>query len=221
MKNFSIVLIQRIITASILIVSFLITFFFLSPLVLSAFFIICLLYVLCCEWPYFFNHHSWQFWLIFPFYPLFPFILLILLNQNPEMRILLPIMIALTSSFDTGAYLTGSLIGTHKLVPRISPKKTWEGLCGGIIFCLFALLIICWYAGIQPTWNSVLCIAVITSLLALIGDLFESWLKRNAGIKDSGSLLPGHGGILDRFDSLLFVVFFFYFWKEYLISLFR
>jgi phosphatidate cytidylyltransferase len=212
---------RRIITASILIVSFLIAFFFLPPFVLSAFFIICMLYVLCYEWPRFFNHHSWQFWLIFPFYPLIPFILLILLNQNLEMRILLPIMIALTSSFDTGAYLTGSLIGTHKLIPHISPKKTWEGLGGGIIFCFLTLLIICWYAGTQPTGRSVILIAVITSLLALIGDLFESWLKRNAGIKDSGSLLPGHGGILDRFDSLLFVIFFFYFCKEYLISLFR
>lgn len=143
-----------------------------------------------------------------------------MLNQDTHTRLLLLIMIALTSTFDTGAYLTGSLIGKHLLVPKISPKKTWEGLCGGIIFCFTAIMIICWHQKTHPSLDDILIVTIITSALALFGDLFESWLKRKAGIKDSGSLLPGHGGLLDRFDSMLFVVLFFYWCKDYLMHIF-
>lgn len=115
---------------------------------------------------------------------------------------------------DTFAYLTGSLIGGKKLMPNVSPNKTISGSIGGIVWCV--LLSICTYlilnaigpinmafvnAGLQ-IWH-IAIISFIGSILAQCGDLFESFLKRKAGVKDSGKLLPGHGGILDRFDSYI------------------
>lgn len=105
-----------------------------------------------------------------------------------------------TWAADTVAYLVGSLIGRHKVAPRISPGKSWEGsLAGfGAAAAVVALLI-----GDGDT--AAVVVALGLGPVALAGDLFESWLKRRAGAKDSGGLLPGHGGILDRIDSLLFV----------------
>lgn len=103
---------------------------------------------------------------------------------------------------DTGAYLTGLLIGKHKLFPSVSPKKTWEGFFGGAILTL----ITGWLAGIYfvgyQDVNYVIY-ALIIIIFATLGDLVESLLKRNFNVKDSGSILPGHGGMLDRFDGVL------------------
>lgn len=104
---------------------------------------------------------------------------------------------------DTGAYITGKLFGKHKLFPRISPKKSWEGLAGGLLMAF----LVTWLS--KPLFPEIpglhlwiLCpIIVITGTF---GDLVESSWKRAAGVKDSGKLMPGHGGILDRFDSLIF-----------------
>lgn len=106
---------------------------------------------------------------------------------------------------DTGAFCVGSLIGKHKLIPKISPKKTIEGLLGGIAFTLLASIPVCHYVGVftQPQW---LIISLVTVIFATFGDLVESMVKRNAGVKDSGKMLPGHGGVLDRFDSTLLAV---------------
>ncbi len=110
---------------------------------------------------------------------------------------------------DTGAYLVGSQIGKHKLFPRISPGKTWEGFVGGVIFAIGSAFIFkyCfgeWYSNYSIT---VLCgMGLVVSLFATWGDLVESLVKRTLGVKDSGRLLPGHGGILDRIDSLLLVI---------------
>ena len=106
---------------------------------------------------------------------------------------------------DTMAYLVGSLIGKTPL-SKVSPKKTWEGSVGGIIFCI-VLMYFLWgrlaYA-IHDSMNMMFgIVAAIAAIAGVIGDLFESKLKRMAGVKDSGSLMPGHGGFLDRFDSLL------------------
>lgn len=103
---------------------------------------------------------------------------------------------------DSGAYCVGSLIGKHKMFPRVSPGKSWEGLAGGMAFALgagyvFALLVPAW-----PLWQWLL-IALTISVAGTLGDLMESLLKRSIGVKDSGKFLPGHGGVLDRFDSLL------------------
>jgi phosphatidate cytidylyltransferase len=106
---------------------------------------------------------------------------------------------------DTGAYVTGMMFGKHKLFPRISPKKTWEGLAGGTVFTLVASIWMNRLMGILEPADWIV-LAIIASVFGVYGDLTESLLKRNAGIKDSGNLIPGHGGILDRFDSILFVV---------------
>lgn len=107
---------------------------------------------------------------------------------------------------DTMAYIVGSLIGKTPF-SKISPKKTWEGTIGGIILCIgFAFLITFLFSieNIDPSTASI--IACIVAVTGTGGDLFESWLKRKAGVKDSGTLMPGHGGFLDRFDSLLFAI---------------
>lgn len=106
---------------------------------------------------------------------------------------------------DTGAYCAGSLLGRHKMFPRLSPKKSWEGFFGGLIFCLGASAAAC-YMNVYP-YNLLqwLGLGLVACVFSTWGDLFESLLKRNAGIKDSGKIIPGHGGILDRIDSLLFV----------------
>jgi len=121
-------------------------------------------------------------------------------------------------SFDTGAYITGKPFGKHKIVPLISPAKSWEGLAGGIIIATA----VCYFTGVYYTeltktdWYVMLLIIII---MGTAGDLFESVLKRITGVKDSGSLLPGHGGILDRFDSVFFSlpVFVIYYAIKYIL----
>ncbi|RLD51222.1 MAG: hypothetical protein DRI97_15975 [Bacteroidetes bacterium] len=105
---------------------------------------------------------------------------------------------------DTFAYVTGNLIGKHKLTPRLSPGKTWEGLMGGFLFTLLGGWII---FSITGAYNLGIWLALssLISAMSLWGDLFESGLKRKKSLKNSGEILPGHGGILDRFDSLFFV----------------
>ena len=110
---------------------------------------------------------------------------------------------------DTFAYLTGMMIGKHKLFERISPKKTWEGFCGGLVFSMivgFAFSLKYEYMS-SLQW---LLLAVVIVVSGTLGDLVESMLKRSLGCKDSGNFFPGHGGILDRFDSILLSVPFVY-----------
>jgi len=120
--------------------------------------------------------------------------------------------------YDTGAYIIGSFIGKHKIMEKISPEKSWEGLFGGwIISIVIALLV----ASIFPVLNRTdwLIIATIIVITGTLGDFVESKFKRNAGIKDTGKLLPGHGGILDRIDSVLLsvpFVFIFLLLRQYL-----
>ena len=106
---------------------------------------------------------------------------------------------------DTGAYLVGSLIGKHKLFERISPKKSWEGFFGGLILYLASSQAFAWFA---PEINRMnwLGLAATVVLFGTWGDLIESLLKRTLGVKDSGNALPGHGGMLDRFDSVMLAV---------------
>ena len=114
---------------------------------------------------------------------------------------------------DTGAYCVGTMTakrpqGNHKMTPHISPKKSWEGLIGGVVFCLVAACILAacgWFDIIanQRTYLVAILFGVFTSLFATMGDLMESLFKRSIGVKDSGRFLPGHGGVLDRFDSIL------------------
>ena len=104
---------------------------------------------------------------------------------------------------DSFAYIVGSLIGRHKLFPAVSPKKTIEGSLGGMVFALISAYILAQYESVLtlPQW---IILALIVIIMGDIGDLVESKLKRQAGVKDSGAILPGHGGMLDRLDSLIF-----------------
>jgi phosphatidate cytidylyltransferase len=187
--------------------------FFFQPIYFSILLFITLLIILCCEWPNFFSIFSKKFWLIMPFYPILPFACLIAINQQNQLLLIL--LFAMVFCFDTGAYLVGNVIGTHKLWAAISPGKTWEGFFGGYLAALIIFLLLNrWYLGHHFSFIFASLFTLITTITATAGDLFESWLKRQANIKDSGNLLPGHGGFLDRFDGILFVSVLFYMFHE-------
>ena len=115
--------------------------------------------------------------------------------------------VLVTKFSDTGAYATGTLIGRHKMIPRISPGKTWEGFAGAVVASTLASLLFVHFLGSKlagMNWLHAVILAVILSVTAVIGDLIESLFKREAGVKDSGKFFPGIGGILDLLDSLLF-----------------
>ena len=117
---------------------------------------------------------------------------------------LLLFMLTLVWVADIGAYFSGRKFGRHKLAPRISPGKTIEGVVGGLCANLLWMLAVYQYSdGWGLSLPQFIAIGVLTSLVSVVGDLFESVLKREAGVKDSGKLLPGHGGVLDRIDSLI------------------
>ncbi|MBR0494202.1 MAG: phosphatidate cytidylyltransferase [Muribaculaceae bacterium] len=110
--------------------------------------------------------------------------------------------------YDTGAYCVGMLLGRHRLFERISPKKSWEGVIGGVAFCVAgAYATHHWFNEFfqVPDLTVWAGMSVVVAVFATLGDLVESLIKRTVGVKDSGNLLPGHGGILDRIDSLLLV----------------
>lgn len=123
------------------------------------------------------------------------------LQSDGEWKILF--LLTLVAAADIGAYFSGTQFGKHKLAPAVSPGKSWEGFWGGLIASvLFALAI--WRVLWEPQLSlpALLTIAALTMLASVLGDLLESMLKRYRGVKDSGNILPGHGGILDRFDSI-------------------
>lgn len=145
-------------------------------------------------------------------YVVIPFYLSIDLNlRNNQYLPNVAGMLLLIWTNDTMAYFVGKKWGKHKLFERISPKKTWEGTLGGIVFTLLFGVIIGTYInqGLTLFW---VVSAVIIGPCAIFGDLLESLFKRSLEIKDSGSILPGHGGVLDRFDAALFSIPFFYCW---------
>ena len=131
--------------------------------------------------------------------------LALLHRQLPDGPLWVLTALGATFANDTGAYFSGRAFGRHKLYPEISPGKTVEGAVGGLFFGAGAILLIRATIFDSLSLNDVLWIAVPASVLGPIGDLFESMLKRSAGVKDSSHLIPGHGGILDRLDALLFV----------------
>ena len=106
---------------------------------------------------------------------------------------------------DSGAYFTGYFLGKHKMAPHLSPKKTIEGGVGGVLLTVVAALIIQRFLLIAPNMLNAVIVALLVAFGAIVGDLFESYLKRSFGVKDSGNILPGHGGFADRFDSFLMV----------------
>lgn len=114
-------------------------------------------------------------------------------------------LIALVAAIDIGAYFTGRALGGPKIAPAISPSKTWAGLLGGILGATAVLILSAWLSQAEPAWWQVLGLATLAAIVSQAGDFFESWLKRRAGVKDSGRLIPGHGGLFDRVDGLIAV----------------
>ncbi|MBP6217177.1 MAG: phosphatidate cytidylyltransferase [Oligoflexales bacterium] len=113
------------------------------------------------------------------------------------------VLLAIVMGNDTGAYFAGTLFGRRKLAPELSPKKSWEGFFGGLVFGILLALLVARVINLPDTWLMILALSLIGTLAGTLGDLIESALKRFAEIKDSGALFPGHGGMLDRADSIL------------------
>jgi phosphatidate cytidylyltransferase len=114
------------------------------------------------------------------------------------------VSLALAWAADTGAYFAGRAFGKTPLFPRVSPKKTWEGAIGGAVSVVLTLGVVKWIWLPHMAWGHVVALGLLGDVAGVIGDLVESAFKRASDVKDSGSILPGHGGILDRVDSLLF-----------------
>jgi phosphatidate cytidylyltransferase len=133
------------------------------------------------------------------------------------------VILLMVWGYDSGAYLIGSLLGRHKAFPNVSPNKTWEGIVGGFIFTVLGALL---GASFSPVWRQfafwegfphIIASSILVGVAVQLGDVFESKLKRAAGVKDSGSFLPGHGGALDRIDGLLFALPVFFFYYHYVL----
>ncbi|MCX6013188.1 MAG: phosphatidate cytidylyltransferase [Chloroflexi bacterium] len=121
-----------------------------------------------------------------------------------------------TAASDSMAYLVGRTIGRHSMAPAISPRKTWEGAIGGLIGGLGATIALAAILGISIDWKIVV-LGLIIPVAGMLGDLIESMLKRSFGVKDSGNIIPGHGGVLDRIDSIIFVVVVVYYYLIWVI----
>lgn len=147
---------------------------------------------------------------------LFGYAIDVLTLAQPFLIILLTLL--LTWASDTGAYCAGKLWGKNKMIPLISPNKTWEGAIGGLVLSSIVALLFFLITDMQSTNLAyVLALGIGASIMAQFGDLFISGIKRFFQVKDSGKILPGHGGILDRFDSFLLVVPLIYYYALYII----
>lgn len=162
--------------------------------------------------------HDWAYTMLSQMYIALPFSMINVLafRQAPDGDIhyyyLLPLSVFIFLwTNDTGAYCTGSLLGKHKLFPRISPAKSWEGSIGGALFVLIAAAVVGYLESQSNALSGLtivqwLGLGLVVTVFGTWGDLVESLFKRTLGIKDSGNILPGHGGMLDRFDSSLMAI---------------
>ena len=116
------------------------------------------------------------------------------------------VLLALFSTFavDTTAYFVGRALGRHKMAPTISPGKTWEGAVGGLVGAIVAVIALALLLDIDISYSEMVILGFLIAVFAQLGDLAESKLKRSMGVKEAGNLIPGHGGILDRLDSIVF-----------------
>ncbi|MCY3646248.1 MAG: phosphatidate cytidylyltransferase [Chloroflexi bacterium] len=138
-------------------------------------------------------------------YPGIIFSTIVLARDLDQGRDWVLLTVLTTFTIDTGAYFTGSLLGRHKLWPAISPRKTWEGAVGGVCGGVLAVGVLSPWMDLGLAVGAIVGLGVGLGVAAQAGDLLESWMKRKADIKDSSGLLPGHGGLLDRLDSVVFV----------------
>ncbi|MGN0920582.1 MAG: phosphatidate cytidylyltransferase [Cellvibrio sp.] len=139
--------------------------------------------------------------LIMGFFVLVPaWVALSFLHQEPNGYWLVLAMIGIVVLADSGGYFFGRAFGRRKLAPAVSPGKTWEGFFGGLFTNLIVAALVIIFTNIPWQWT--LAVIIPTSLISVLGDLLESMVKRHAGVKDSGALLPGHGGVMDRVDAM-------------------
>ncbi len=147
-------------------------------------------------------------WLIIGlFYILSPCLILVWLRDiDGQGRQIIIWLFTVIWATDIGAYFSGRTIGGPKLAPRISPNKTWAGFFGGLVFACLTGFILNRYA--EPSFEiaEIIGACLVLSIVGQCGDLLESWVKRRFGVKDSGSLIPGHGGVLDRIDAILLAI---------------
>jgi len=150
---------------------------------------------------------------------------LILLRELPHLRGLdyslgfsfVIVAFALTWCYDTGAYFVGRWLGKHQILPSVSPGKTYEGALGGVLCSIAGIIAVRALVAPYITLFWAVCLALVASIVGQLGDLCESMMKRDVRIKDSSKTIPGHGGILDRFDSLLFTAPLIYYFLKYVI----
>ena len=135
-------------------------------------------------------------------YTAVPFLFLIIIKVDGSYVFLLALFVLIWAN-DTFAYLAGSTFGKHKMFERISPKKSWEGFVGGLIGALVVAFVFSYFSETRLNMLQWFGFAAIVVIFGTLGDLLESLMKRTIGVKDSGNIMPGHGGFLDRFDSLL------------------
>lgn len=141
-----------------------------------------------------------------PIYIALPLSLLLWIDRYPEGNMWIFFVLAVVFASDTGAFYFGRLFGDHKLYSAVSPGKTWEGAIGGLFCGICASFVFSRLIQLHRSDMNVVILAICLSVAGQIGDLTESMLKRSHGVKDSGRILPGHGGILDRIDGLLFAI---------------
>ena len=210
--------IKRSITASVIGTIFWLIFFYCHPIFFSLLLLGILIIILFTEWNKICKTKGLWFWFITLWYPILPFMLIMYMNSTPKYHNLVYYLFLIVFAFDSTAYITGKLLGYHKIIPRISPGKTVEGCIGGFLGALITF----YWAILDvtppiPYWFSITFV-LFTCLHAFVGDIFESFLKRKANIKDSGHTLPGHGGFLDRFDAIIMTTYFFFLFKDELIK---
>jgi phosphatidate cytidylyltransferase len=141
-----------------------------------------------------------------PIYVGLPLAMLVLVDIRPNGKIWIFFLLTVIFANDMGAFYFGKFFGKHKLYEAVSPNKTWEGAIGGGLCSIIAALWFMYILGLPPIELKIFFLVLILSIMGQIGDLTASMLKRNHGVKDSGKILPGHGGMLDRIDGLLFAI---------------
>lgn len=209
----------RIITGMTLGIIFFGTFFYCSSQLFSLLLGTILGIIIVAEWKNIFPVNSLYFWAILPFYPIAPFCMLIYLNESPAYNILVFYIFLLVFTFDSASYVCGKIYGKTKIIPSISPGKSWQGAIGGYCITTVVFIAISWNSNKYIDLQTACVVSAYICIIAFAGDIFESYLKRCAKIKDSSNLLPGHGGFLDRFDAIMAVSVFFFYYKVYLLAL--
>jgi len=219
MKQFLNETVLRFITSSIIGTSFWCVFVYLPNAAFSILLFGILCTILLVEWKNLFRLNDFWFWFIMPWYPILPFGIMIYMSSTPCYRTLIYYLFVIVFAFDSTAYITGKLIGVRKIIPHISPGKTVEGCVGGFMGALVTFYLSIRYQQITMPAALMFALVFIVCAMAFVGDIFESFLKRKAHIKDSGNILPGHGGFLDRFDAVMMASFFFFLFRSELTNL--